>query len=69
MPGMQKILIITGVAIVVAGLLWPWFGKVPLGRLPEDIISSRPGMKIFFPITSMVVVSVLVSLTLWVLKK
>ena len=66
---MQKFLIITGVVIIVAGVAWPWLSKLPIGRLPGDIIIDRPGMKVFFPITTMVVVSVLISLILWFLRK
>ncbi len=66
---MQKLLIITGVVIIVAGIAWPWLSKLPVGRLPGDIIIDRPGMKVFFPITTMVVVSVLISLILWLLRK
>lgn len=66
---MQKILITIGIVIVLAGLLWPWLGKLPLGRLPGDIVIDRPGFKLFFPITSMLLVSGLISLILWLLRK
>jgi hypothetical protein len=35
---MQRILVIAGVVLIVAGVLWPWLGKLPLGRLPGDIV-------------------------------
>ena len=66
---MQKTLIIMGIAILAVGLLWPWLGKIPLGRLPGDIIIDRPGLKIFIPLTSMILVSLAVSLILWLIKK
>ena len=66
---MQKTLIILGIAILAAGLLWPWLGKIPLGRLPGDIIIDRPGLKIFIPITTMILISLAVSLILWLIKK
>lgn len=66
---MQKILIIAGLLIVVIGLGWPWLSKLPIGRLPGDIIIDRPGMKIFFPITTMIVVSIVLSFILWLLRK
>lgn len=66
---MQKTLIIMGITILVVGLLWPWLGKIPLGRLPGDIIIDRPGLKIFIPLTSMILVSLAVSLILWLIKK
>lgn len=66
---MQKTLIILGVAILVVGLLWPWLGKLPLGRLPGDIIIDRPQLKVYIPITTMIVVSVVISIILWLLRK
>jgi hypothetical protein len=66
---MQKTLIILGAAFLVAGLLWPYLGRIPLGRLPGDILIDKPGLKIFIPITSMVVVSIVVSILLWLIRK
>ena len=59
---MQKYLIITGVILVVLGILWPWLGNLPLGRLPGDIMINRPNLKIYFPIMTMVVISLVISL-------
>ncbi len=66
---MQKTLILAGIAILIIGLLWPWLGKLPLGRLPGDIVIDKPGFRMFFPITSMLLVSGLVSLIMWLLRK
>ena len=66
---MQKTLILIGVLIVIAGLGWPWLSKIPLGRLPGDIVIDKPGFKLFFPITSMLIVSGLVSLIMWLFRK
>lgn len=66
---MQKTLIIIGAVLVIAGLAWPWLVKLPLGRLPGDIIINRPQLKIFVPVTTMVVISIIVSLVLWILRK
>lgn len=65
---MQRYLIIFGITIVIIGLLWPWLAKLPIGRLPGDIIIDRPGFKLYFPITTMVLLSLLISLLLWLLK-
>jgi len=59
---MQKVLIGIGVIFLAAGLLWPWLGKLPIGRLPGDIIIDRPNLKIYIPITTMIIVSVIISL-------
>lgn len=66
---MQKTLVILGLAIILAGLFWPWLSKVPFGRLPGDIVIDKPGFKMFFPITSMLLVSGLISLIMWLFRK
>ena len=58
---MQKSLIYIGLLCVMVGLLWPWLSKVPLERLPGDIIIDKPGLKVYFPITTMIIVSLLLS--------
>ncbi len=66
---MQKVLIIIGIAILAIGLLWPWLGKLPLGRLPGDIVVDRPGLKVFFPITTMILLSLVLSAAVWLFSK
>ena len=66
---MQKILIYSGLVILAAGLAWPWLSKLPLGRLPGDIIIDRPGLKIYIPITTMILVSLIISLLARFFKK
>ena len=66
---MQKSLIIIGIAIILVGLLWPWLIKLPLGRLPGDIVIDKPNLKIFIPITTMILVSIIISVVLWLLRK
>lgn len=66
---MQKTLIVIGIILVLAGLLWPWVGKLPFGRLPGDIIIDKPGFRLYFPITTMIIISVAISVILWLLRK
>ncbi|HSN73441.1 MAG TPA: DUF2905 domain-containing protein [Steroidobacteraceae bacterium] len=66
---MSRSLIVLGLLIVAAGLLWPWLSKLPLGRLPGDIVIDRPGFKFFFPLTTMIIVSAVVSLILWLFSR
>jgi len=66
---MQKILIVLGFLVLAIGILWPWISKVPIGRLPGDIIIDKPGLKVYIPITTMILVSVIVSVILWLLRK
>ena len=66
---MQRLLLIAGVLVLLTGLLWPWVAKVPLGRLPGDILIDRPGLKVYFPLTTMIVVSLVVSAILWLFRR
>lgn len=66
---MQKMLIILGIVILVVGILWPWLGKLPIGRLPGDIIVNRPHLKVYIPVTTGIAISLLVSIILWLIKK
>jgi len=66
---MRRTIIYIGLALVLAGLLWPWLSKVPLGRLPGDIVIDRPGLKVYIPVTTMVLVSLVVSLIAWLFRK
>lgn len=59
---MQKILITLGIVLLVAGLLWPLLSKLGLGRLPGDIVIRREGFSFYFPITTMIVVSIILTL-------
>jgi Protein of unknown function (DUF2905) len=62
---MQRFLIIFGIVLVAAGLLWPFIQRLGLGRLPGDIVIERPGFTFYFPIATSIIVSVVVSLVLW----
>ena len=66
---MQRAFIIIGLLIVAIGIAWPWLSKLPIGRLPGDIAVGRPGFKFFFPITTMIIVSVVISLLLWLFRR
>lgn len=65
----QRTLIIAGMLIVLAGLLWPWLSRLPLFRLPGDLLVDRPPFRVFFPFTTMVLTSLIVSLVLWLLRR
>ncbi|MFZ2325244.1 MAG: DUF2905 domain-containing protein [Ignavibacteriaceae bacterium] len=65
----SKILITTAIILLAAGLLWPWISKLPFGKLPGDIIIDKPAFKIYIPITSMIIVSLIVSFVFWLMKK
>ncbi|HEY5740148.1 MAG TPA: DUF2905 domain-containing protein [Gammaproteobacteria bacterium] len=66
---MQKVLIIVGLAILLIGLAWPWLGSLPFGRLPGDIVIRRDDFTFYLPITTMIVVSLGLSLLIWILRR
>jgi hypothetical protein len=66
---LRNTIIILGLIIMVVGLLWPWIGKLPFGRLPGDIIVNRPGFNLYIPITTMILISIVISLIMWIMRK
>ncbi len=62
MAPIQKFLIVAGAALLIAGLLWPILSKIGLGRLPGDIIIRREGFSFYFPVTTMILVSIVLTL-------
>ena len=66
---MARFLIVLGVILVIAGLAWPLIGKLGLGRLPGDIHVERGDFSFYFPITTGLVVSAIISLVVWLLRK
>lgn len=66
---MARFLIVAGVVLIVLGLAWPYLGKLGLGRLPGDIRIERDGFSFYFPLTTGLIVSAVLSLVLWFLRK
>jgi len=66
---MAKWLIILGVALILTGLAWPWLSRLGLGHLPGDIHIERKGFSFYLPITSSIIVSLVLSLLLWIFRR
>ncbi len=66
---MQKALIIIGFAIVLIGLGWPWLRHLPLGQLPGDIVIDRENYRFYFPLTTMIIVSIVLSAIMWIFRR
>lgn len=66
---MQQILITLGIIFLILGLLWPWLSQLPLGRLPGDIHIERENFSFHFPLMTGLVISVVLTLILWWLRK
>ncbi len=66
---MQRTLIAIGALLVLAGLLWPWLVKSGLGRLPGDIVVERDNFRFYFPITTSILISLVLTLIFWLMRK
>ncbi|WP_040661802.1 DUF2905 domain-containing protein [Nitrococcus mobilis] len=65
----QRLLIIVGMTLLVAGLLWPLIVKLGLGRLPGDLAIKKDNFAFYFPITTSIIISVLLTLIVWLFRK
>ena len=65
---MRKFLIALGLAIVAAGVFWPFLSRY-LGRLPGDVVVRRPGFTFVFPIVTCLLLSLLATLLLWLFRR
>lgn len=66
---MLRWLIVLGVVLVLIGLLWPWISKLGLGKLPGDIAFERNGIRFYFPVTTSIIISIVISIVLWLFRK
>jgi hypothetical protein len=66
---MAKWLITVGIILVALGVLWPVLAKLGLGSLPGDIKVERRGFTFYFPITTGLIVSALITLILWIFRR
>lgn len=66
---MPRFLITLGILLVIAGLLWPWITKLDLGRLPGDIVIERENFRFYFPFTTGILLSLLITAILWLFRR
>lgn len=66
---MSRFLIVVGIICVVVGLLWPWLTRLGLGHLPGDFRIERDGFSFYFPLATSIVISVVLSLILWLINR
>ena len=66
---MARFLILLGVVLLVAGLIWPHLSQIGLGRLPGDIVIQRENVTFYFPLMTCLLLSVLFSLVFWVVNR
>ena len=66
---MAKWLIILGVALIAVGLAWPLLTKLGLGSLPGDIKWERKGFTFYFPVTTSILISLVITVILWIFRR
>ena len=66
---MGKFLIIAGVVLVAVGIVWLVGERFGLGRLPGDIVVEGENTRFYFPIMTSIVISIVLSLALWLFTR
>jgi hypothetical protein len=70
---MQRLFIIAGLVLLAAGLAWPWLAQSNwwrwIGRLPGDIHIEREGFSFYFPLMTGIVLSIVISVLVWLFRK
>ena len=64
-----KLLILFGLVLIAVGLLWPLIARLGLGRLPGDIVVERENFRLYIPIATSVLISIVLSVLLWFLNR
>ncbi len=66
---MIRWLVVFGIVLIIAGLLWPQLNRLGLGQLPGDFVIEREGFRIYVPLATSFLASLVVSLVLWLLQR
>lgn len=66
---MNRWLLGAGIVLILAAVAWPWISRVPLGRLPGDLHVHRDGFDFYLPLGTSVLISILLSLLIWLLRR
>jgi hypothetical protein len=66
---MARFLIVLGLAVLLVGLLWPYLSKLGLGRLPGDIVIERENVTLYIPLATCLLLSLVLSLIVWVANR
>jgi len=66
---MAKWLVISGIIFILVGVAWPWLSRLGIGHLPGDIYIERKGFSFYLPITTSIIISVVLSIIFWIFRK
>jgi len=65
----RRILIVAGIVLLAAGLLWPVLTRLGLGRLPGDIVVERENFRFYFPLVTSILVSLVLTGLFWLFRR
>jgi hypothetical protein len=65
----RRLLVVGGLLLLFVGLAWPWFSRLGLGRLPGDIVIHRENVHIYIPLATSLLISVVLTLLFWLMRK
>lgn len=66
---MSRYFIYIGLFFILIGLTWPWLSKIPFGKLPGDLVLKGENYSFYFPLATSIILSVILSLILWIIRK
>ncbi|HEY7748110.1 MAG TPA: DUF2905 domain-containing protein [Aestuariivirgaceae bacterium] len=66
---MSRWLIFFGLGLVVLGLVWPLLARLGLGRLPGDIVIERENFRLYLPLATSLIISLVLSVVLWFINR
>ncbi|MGQ3888293.1 DUF2905 domain-containing protein [Legionella sp. CNM-1927-20] len=66
---MQKIIIVIGVIFIIIGLIWPFIHKLGIGRLPGDFLIKKGNFTFYFPLTTSIIISLIIMIILWFMNR
>ena len=64
-----RMLIFAGVTLIVAGVIWSVAERFGVGRLPGDIAIERENFRFYFPVTTSILISIVLSLLVWLFRR
>ncbi|GAC1436342.1 MAG: DUF2905 domain-containing protein [Thermoanaerobaculia bacterium] len=69
MKDIGRILVMVGIAIAVLGVVMTFAGRTPLDRLPGDLVYKRDHFTFYFPLMTSLLLSVILTLILWLFRR
>ena len=70
MPGIGKLFVILGIVLIITGLAFMFGDKIPyIGKLPGDIFIRKERFSLYFPITTSIIISIILTVLFSIFRK